>query len=386
LVQVDINDVYQDPAVSKLRNELMTKYAQSMTETDQMPAWADRETARKKASQTLAEGIPLLQDMADHATSPQIKQEASLAIMEIQYALDDYKALALARETVPALMTTEQLRLQADCYRGESTRNPPDPKGAEELYGVTTPRGCLRHAIVDYKFAQLLDDLARQNPKRDKSERARASMLCLQRSMQIIQANQLLDKYAPSTPRDKTGATFPALPADTGILSGAVVDSDGVTAVPEALVMFWGASRKIEASALTDKDGRFANVDLDPGSYTATVFKNRQTTAVKTFVMTDDNLSLTIQYPSASIHGVVKSSSGEPIENDKVMVILASGFVNYLLTTDKNGAYRVESIVPGKYLIGVLVNDQNAWAEKNVEITDQRDQTKNLQQPNLPSK
>ncbi len=50
LVQLDLDNVYQDPAVSNLRNELMTKYAKSMAETDAMPSWAGQAQSHKKQS------------------------------------------------------------------------------------------------------------------------------------------------------------------------------------------------------------------------------------------------------------------------------------------------------------------------------------------------
>jgi hypothetical protein len=146
--------------------------------------------------------------------------------------------------------------------------------------------------------------------------------------------------------------------------------NNAVTGEPirRALVQMNG---QVQASALTGPDGRFRFDDFPEGRVMFFLqkpgfFDSRSLQTSEW--MPQNNLSFTIGsgsndfqlklYPSARIIGHVTDSSGEPVENVQVQVIAEQIIQGRKLwqyrnasTTDDNGAFRIDELTPGHYVV-----------------------------------
>ena len=165
-------------------------------------------------------------------------------------------------------------------------------------------------------------------------------------------------------------------------LSGTVVDSVTGEPLNKVDLRLEPLNREATHEAVTQSDGegRFALVDLDPGSYHLTGSRNgyfemsygaRRPDSDGSVMRLESGQSLNgislKLTPSAVISGTVRDSDGEPLEG--AHVILASLMYRYgrpqvqgsdSTDTDDRGEYRFRGLAAGKYYIGVELKS-NGW-------------------------
>jgi hypothetical protein len=182
---------------------------------------------------------------------------------------------------------------------------------------------------------------------------------------------------APTVVPPQTGQTTPV---PVGAISGTVLDGANGAALPDAIVTLSALPGTqmpagYQSRQLTDARGRFAFANLpNDGTFQLTAAKygyldggygrdSAPTDPLRPVVIAGGswagNLRLRI-WPPASVSGVVRDESGEPVVGVLVRALakirvagrddLAAGL---LTVTDDHGRYRLAGLIPGRYIIQV---------------------------------
>jgi hypothetical protein len=181
-------------------------------------------------------------------------------------------------------------------------------------------------------------------------------------------------------------AQQPVTPPATasGLIVGQVVDADSGRPIGESIVTLNANSAQalspIAAAAaaqkvIADSNGRFVFRDLPKGSYSLTTFKSGYVTGVygrmvprgpgTSLELVDGERVIdahVLMWQHAAITGRVVDEAGEPVVGAEIRVRRVGsvagrpGFQSFLsgtILTDDRGVYRVSSLEPGRYVVGV---------------------------------
>lgn len=159
----------------------------------------------------------------------------------------------------------------------------------------------------------------------------------------------------------------------SGFIAGQVVDATTGRPIPEAAVHLSGRSGAGRAgnapSLVADNQGRFYFRSLLPGLYvlsgSSVGFSPRQPVQIE---VANDERVLNVRLPLvrlATISGVVRDSSGDPVVGTEVLPFLRlynSGRLSLTpatrgIKTDDRGMYRFSGLMPGEYLVCACVRD-----------------------------
>lgn len=193
-VREELDDVYTNPDVSKLRNSAVQGYARAMGEVDQLATWKERLTARAAARRPLMEALEkmyALQDQLRTQGDRAASNEAALAALEMHNQLGDFTTVVksadndLQRELPPAQQAqVYRLLIRAAPHAQEAEKAIDARKRFQETipdearFDVVTnlPFGPLRAAVDLFSDAQNADDFAlRHDDKPEISDPARAT-------------------------------------------------------------------------------------------------------------------------------------------------------------------------------------------------------------------
>jgi protocatechuate 3,4-dioxygenase beta subunit len=152
-------------------------------------------------------------------------------------------------------------------------------------------------------------------------------------------------------------------------VSGTVVDSVTGKGVAKVQVELLPVDRLTHhsATAMTDADGRFSMVDVDPGAYRLMGNRARYLDARKVMLQLDSGQKLEgITHklvPAAVIAGTIRDADGEPVEGAHVVAArrLGGGRVEGAESTDTDdqGNYRFGHLRAGSYLVAVTPTPQS---------------------------
>jgi protocatechuate 3,4-dioxygenase beta subunit len=153
-------------------------------------------------------------------------------------------------------------------------------------------------------------------------------------------------------------------------LSGVVVDSDGLTRVPDAWVHLCTIDG-VEISAIfTDEIGEYAFRSVPPGTYSVEVTHPELCFAADIAVIAGtDEITCNFQAASGGIAGTVTSAdTGVSLSGAKVNAILKDEDKNLVLNTETNasGLYSLPSLIPGDY---VIICYMNGFGRQVQEVT-----------------
>ena len=158
-------------------------------------------------------------------------------------------------------------------------------------------------------------------------------------------------------------------------ITGTVVNAQSGEPVRRALVQVWGAPAQ---SALTGSDGRFTIDGIPEGPLNCSVSKpgyfdarsvpsagNNQF-AQNYSVGSGKNDFHLVLFPAARIIGRLTDQDGEPVERTQLQLVFEQ-IVNGRKqlanrggsSTDDDGAYRIDDLVPGRYIVLAM---GNSWA------------------------
>ncbi len=158
-----------------------------------------------------------------------------------------------------------------------------------------------------------------------------------------------------------TGQENPAAAPKTGSVAGAVIDERSGEGIPKALVTL---RRDPEGGIgqITDSNGKFTLRDVEPGTYTLAVERDRyvlargqsQTIDVQAGQATSD-VKLKLQRTGV-ISGRILDADGEPVAGVNVVVSSSrppKGVVrrSWNAITNDRGEYRIFDIAPGEYRV-----------------------------------
>jgi hypothetical protein len=191
----------------------------------------------------------------------------------------------------------------------------------------------------------------------------------------VAAAATLAGQQPQAPPAPRTGALAPG---GTGLLAGRVFDPASGKAVPEAIVWLLvdGVFRDQSPRVMADAEGRFVFVNVPAGRYSLQAEKlgyrrgffgqkvhmdtgRELDVAGGQFLM---DLALPI-WKHAAIGGTVTDEGGEPVVGAGVrafrkivthgLIRLTPLFQGTFATTDDRGMYRLASLEPGEYVVGV---------------------------------
>jgi hypothetical protein len=177
------------------------------------------------------------------------------------------------------------------------------------------------------------------------------------------------------------GFNAPGGPVTTGetataAITGVVTDAATGAPIADAVVMLARASGSIRTQTrqATDAKGRFGFVNLPPSAdYTVSASHTRYadssygrdigTVSSRPIALVDgqwlDGVKIAM-WPAGAISGVVTDERGEPVAGTFVRLLAQIQVAGHaqlatgpLTTTDDRGAYRIGSLMPGKYLVQV---------------------------------
>ncbi len=136
-------------------------------------------------------------------------------------------------------------------------------------------------------------------------------------------------------------------------LTGAVLDADGGTALPGALVVATDFRGEVVATGSAGADGAFAFGELVPGSYTLAVSaEGHRPTALPVEVATGTPNWYEVQLASgARISGTVRTTDGRPLDDARVTLLDPSGNVVGTATTGNDGEYGFSDLDGGEYTV-----------------------------------
>jgi protocatechuate 3,4-dioxygenase beta subunit len=150
-------------------------------------------------------------------------------------------------------------------------------------------------------------------------------------------------------------------PQKTGSVSGTVVDEKSGEGIAKALVII-RRDQEGGVGQFTDADGKFTLRDLDPGTYTLSVERDRyvaargqsQTVSVQAG-QTTANVKLKLQR-TGTLSGRVVGGDGEPVSGVNVVAAPARQSKGVLrrswsAVTNDRGEYRIFDIAPGEYRV-----------------------------------
>jgi len=176
-INVRLNNVYTDPAVLAARNQAMGQFAAYMEVSDHQITWRQRNGMRAAAVAKLKQSEPDLQRIVQQSAGP-ARDEAALALIEIQYNAQEYQAIThTAADLIhrmspgrPRDLAYEYLIQSCNCVRDranmqkyETEMRSISPLAIGELFG-NTPTGLLGSMILRYQGPQLMDDTTLMEP------------------------------------------------------------------------------------------------------------------------------------------------------------------------------------------------------------------------------
>jgi len=150
-------------------------------------------------------------------------------------------------------------------------------------------------------------------------------------------------------------------------ITGTVVNAQSGEPVRRALVQVWGAPAQ---SALTGPDGRFTVDRIPEGPLNCSISKpgyfdarsvpstaNSQSAPNYTVGSGKNDFRLVL-FPAAKIVGRLTDQDGEPIEQTQLQLVseqIVNGHKQFAnrgaSSSDDDGAYRIDDLVPGKYIV-----------------------------------
>ncbi|MCQ4084770.1 DHA2 family efflux MFS transporter permease subunit [Streptomyces sp. RB6PN25] len=139
----------------------------------------------------------------------------------------------------------------------------------------------------------------------------------------------------------------------TAGLTGAVRDAAGGDPLPGALVVATDVRGEVIASGASSLDGGFGFTDLVPGSYTLAVSAAGHRPAA---LPVEVNSGIPGHYeirlePGARVRGVVRSTTGKPLDDAQVTLVDAGGNVVSTSTTGTDGEYGFTDLAAGEYTV-----------------------------------
>ncbi|WP_306323919.1 MULTISPECIES: MFS transporter [unclassified Streptomyces] len=142
------------------------------------------------------------------------------------------------------------------------------------------------------------------------------------------------------------------LAGSTG-LTGTVVTAAGDLPVPGALVIATDVRGEVIASGAADATGAFAFGDLATGAYTLAVSaEGHRPTALPVEVAEGGPNRCEVRLvPGARVHGVVRGTSGEPLNDARVTLLDAAGNTVGTSVTGVDGAYAFDDLDAGQYTV-----------------------------------
>ena len=156
-----------------------------------------------------------------------------------------------------------------------------------------------------------------------------------------------------------TGQENPAAAPKTGSVAGAVIDEKSGEGIPKALIIL-RRDQEGGIGQVTDSNGKFTLRDVEPGTYTLSVQRDRyvltrgqsQTIDVQPGQSTSD-VKLKLQRTGV-VSGRIVDTDGEPLSGVNVVVSSSRPSKGALrrswsAITNDRGEYRVFDIAPGEY-------------------------------------
>ena len=152
------------------------------------------------------------------------------------------------------------------------------------------------------------------------------------------------------------------------VITGSVLNSDGVTPLPAATVVLSQGTQPV-ATAVTDANGLYRFRVVVPGTYilSSGFVGVGLTTNQSIVVPANTNLAappLTIG--SLQFSGGVKQASGEPLPGALVNLFLNNGqsaVANFNTTTTEGGRFVITGLVPGTYALQIRISGYAAVTE-----------------------
>lgn len=145
--------------------------------------------------------------------------------------------------------------------------------------------------------------------------------------------------------------------ASAGKIAGKVTESDGTTAISDAVIIAFDTSENPVIADKTDANGDYELKELPTGMYKVAVsVGNNKIVADDVSVTTGSTTTLNLFSVDGAISGTVEDSSQNPIENAQVLI--ANDGDVHTTSTDSNGDYIITGLAAGTYDVEVLsIND-----------------------------
>lgn len=147
---------------------------------------------------------------------------------------------------------------------------------------------------------------------------------------------------------------FRILP-NPGTLSGKVTDADTSVPIPNTTVQVTNARGVTIATTMTDVNGDYSVTKLSPGIYTVTFIAEgygSKTAGAKILSSQTTTLNVGLEKLVGAISGSVSDNTGNPVTGALIEIFLNNILVAST-TTDGNGSYVINNLIPGAYTVSV---------------------------------